>query len=281
MTTAQKYQFLFIALSFLMSSGSMARGTGSTLVPLPSVVDYTQGDGWASGAGLKIESSAAYAGSNTSMVEIKPEGAMQWRRGDHVLFWEGFDLNDTELGWRARVQNNWLLEGGARHEIVIPTSRGEKAGIDNLPHRGSHILGFYETKYSIDNAWKNWVSARVLFGSKQYGWQSKLAAGRRFSEGFRNNGAELIAFTTFGSQENINNYFGISEQDSIASGLTAINLEGGYRSSGLELIYRQYVNKKVQLTAKAGVELYSTDIRKSELVKDSPETNLELSLVWH
>lgn len=281
MRTLHTYHLLVMTLSFVLSSGSMANNTSSTLVPLPSVVDYTQGNGWATGAGLQIESTAVYAGSDKSIVEIKPEGAMQWRTGDQILFWEGFDLNHTELGWRSLVKNRWLMEGGARHEIVIPTSRSEKAGIENLPHRGSHILGFYEAKYSIDNEWNNWVSGRLLFGSNDYGWQTRFSAGRRFSEGFRNYGAEVIAFTTFGSKENLNNYFGLSEQDATESGLAALNLEGGYRSSGLELIYRKYLNKKVQLTAKAGIELYSSDIVKSDLVQNSLDTDIELSLVWH
>lgn len=215
------------------------------------------------------------------MVEFKLEGAVQWRHRNQVLFWEGYDLNQTEIGWRGLLQDKWLIEGGARHEIVIPTSRSEKAGVDNLPHRGSHILGFVEAKHTISQDWMNWVSGRFIFGSSDYGWQSKIAAGHRLSREYRNYGAELVAYSTFSSNENKNNYFGLSAEDEAATDLQAIDFDGGYRSSGVNLVYRRFVNRRIQFTAKAGVEVYASDIEKSSLVSDATETNAEMSLVWH
>jgi outer membrane protein len=267
-------------LSIVFCTNSFAEINHLPLVPLPSVIDYTHGNGWSGGVGFKAESAAVFHGSNHYEIYIKPEGAVQWRNGDNIFFWEGFDLNYAELGWRGLVKEKWLLEAGARHEIVIPSSRSEKAGIDQLPHRGSHILGFFETKYSIGNGWRNWVSGRFMGGSNKYGWQAKVEAGHSFSRGLDNNKVEVILFSTFGNKDNLNNYFGVSEFDSTVSGLQSINLEGGYRSSGLNIIYRESMSKNIQITAKAGIELYNSEIEKSDLVGDASETSAEVSVVW-
>ena len=270
----------FLATSLLLSMNVIAEESGLPLVPLPSVTDYTKADGWAGAIGLKFESLAIYKGSDHSVLELKPEGAIQWRNGNHLIFWEGFDPNKTEFGWRSLVKNNWLLEAGLRHEIVIPSSRTEDADIDNFPHRGSHILGFIESKHSIGDDWQSWGAGRILSGPSSYGWLAEVSAGYYFNRHPENTGAELEIFSTFGSKENINNYFGVSESDANASGLEKTILDGGYRSTGLKLTYRKFVLANTQLMAKAGVEFYNKDFSKSNIVRDTSETSAELAVLW-
>jgi hypothetical protein len=275
-----RHPLILSVFGFLLCALSWAEDNNVSLVSLPSEVDYTNGSGWAVGIGLQIESSAIFHGSGHYELNFNPEGAVQWRNDDYILFWEGFDLNNTELGWRGLIQSKWLVEAGVRHEIVIPSSRSEKAGIDNLPHRGSHILGFFESKYLIGDRWETWASGRILAGSNEYGWQAKASLGHSFVRGVDNEGTELILFSTFGSKDNLNNYFGVSEFDSTVSGLQSIDLDGGYRSSGLDVIYRENIRKNTQITAKVGIEIYSSQIKKSELVRDSSEINAKFSVVW-
>jgi outer membrane scaffolding protein for murein synthesis (MipA/OmpV family) len=40
------------------------------------------------------------------------------------------------------------------------------------------------------------------------------------------------------------------------------------------------MSKNIQITAKAGIELYNSEIEKSDLVGDASETNAEVSVVW-
>ena len=273
-------QWLLAASFLLIPLHSWANENNLPLVPLASVVDYTNSDGWAGVVGLKFESSAAYDGSDHKILELKPEGAIQWRTGNHILFWEGFDLNQTEFGWRGLFENNWLMEAGLRHEIVLPEGRSEVAEIDNLPHRGSHALAFFEGKHAIDDNWQNWIAGRVLGGPSSYGWLAKVSAGHQFTNGQGNSGTELVVFASFASKENINNYFGVSEVDANASGLEQANLDGGYRSSGLQLIYRRNMLSNMQLSAHAGIEFYNSDFEKSDIVRDTSETNTGLAVLW-
>ncbi len=274
------YQIIFTIIFLCLSTRSWAEESKSSLVRLPSVIDYTKGNGWSGGVGAKLEYSAIYKGSDHYILEAKVDGAIQWRTGNHILFWEGFDLNHTELGWRGLFENDWLVEAGIRHEIVIPSSRSEEAGINGLPHRGSQVFGFVEIKRSINNNWENWISGRLSSGSSNYGELAKLSIGHNFGVELDNTGMELIVFSTFGSKNNINNYFGISEADSSESGLDQIDLDGGYRSTGLNLVYRKNILTNIQLSARTGIEFYSSDIKKSDLVRDSSEIGADISVIW-
>jgi outer membrane protein len=249
-------------------------------VNLPSVIDYTSVDGWSGAVGLKMEYSPFYKGSDHYTLEIKPEGAVQWRSGKHIYYWENFDLNNTELGWRRAVASHLLIEAGVKHETVIPSGRSESSGIVGLPHRGSHVFGFIDVKNSINSNWRNWVSGRLSVGSSLYGWLGELSAGHNFGKGTDNTGVELLVFSTFGSKSHLNNFFGISETDSTLSGLKIIDLDSGYRSTGLMLVYRENIFENMQIKASTSMEFYSSNIEKSELVSGPLETGAEISMLW-
>lgn len=273
-------RFVITIFCVLFSTITSAKNVYLPLVPLPSVPDYTKTNGWTNTLGIQFGSSAIYKGADHYALDLNPEGAMQYRKGNHLFFWEGFNINTTEVGWRGLLKDNWLLKAAALHEIVIPTSRSEKAGIDNLPHRGSHILGMIDLKYSIGYEWKNWIACQFLGGPSRYGWQTKLAAGHLFSQQAFNNGTEIVLFATFGDTDNFNDYFGVTELDSDMSGLQAIELEGGHRSTGLDFYYRKGIGRHTQMLVKAGVELYSDEIQKSELLQETAQTYFNIAFVW-
>ena len=256
------------------------RGGHLALVPLPSIPDYTKSNGWTQAWGGQVGASPIFRGSDHYILDIKPEGALQYRNGKHLFFWEGLDINNTEMGWRGLVSNQWLIQLGARHEIVIPSGRSEEAGIKELPHRGSHFLGVVDVKYALGYGWQNWVSWRLSGGPSSYGWQSKIAAGHNFGDQLDNYGSEVVVFSTFGNADNINNYFGVSEVDSAASGLTPIDLDSGFRSIGLDFYHRRNIGRNSEVSAKGGIEIYSDDIEKSDLVEDSSQTYVNFSIVW-
>ncbi|ASJ73256.1 MipA/OmpV family protein [Granulosicoccus antarcticus] len=72
-------------------------------------------------------------------------------------------------------------------------------------------------------------------------------------------GAEIEVFSTFGDEEQIDSYFGVSQSDSIASGLPPTSFDGGYRSSGFKATYRKALNRNFQFIVKGQVEVYSRE----------------------
>jgi len=248
----------------------------AALVPLPSVFDFTRGGGWGVALGAGVEYEAAYDGSDEYELELDPAGAIQWRTGNHLLFWEGM-----ELGWRGRLANVWLVQAGARYEDGLEPDDSEDGALDGLEERDSHLVGFLETRRSLGEDWRNWIGGRVMGGESGFGWLGVLAVGRRFGDQLDGSGTEVFAFSTFGTDDFINKDFGISAEDAEASGLAETDLDGGYRSTGINLIHRRYITDHIHVIAAAEAELYSSDIGDSPIARDGYETGVELSVVWH
>lgn len=261
-----------------LTTGQYARAdeSESALVPLPSVADFTRGGGWGVALGAGIEYEAEYDGSDEYSVEADPAGAVQWQRGEQMLFWEGF-----ELGWRGRLAEVWLLQAGLRYEDGLEPDDSEEGFLDGLPERDSHLVGFAEVRRGVGGDWRNWIAARVLGGESDFGLLGVLAVGHVFGDVRPDGtGTEIYGFITVADSAFINKDFGVSEADSAASGLDTIDLDGGYRSAGVNLIHRRNLGKRLQLVAAAEYELYSDDIADSPIARDDFEYGLELSLVW-
>ena len=246
------------------------------LVPLPSVFDFTRGGGWGVALGAGVEYEAAYDGSDEYEVELDPAGAVQWRTGNHLLFWEGM-----ELGWRGRLAEVWLVQSGARFEDGLEPDDSEDGALDGIEERDSHVVGFLETRRSFGDDWRNWIGGRVMGGESGFGWLGVLAAGHRFGDQLDGSGTEVYVFSTFGTDDFINKDFGVTAEDAESSGLAETELDGGYRSTGINLIHRRYITDHIHVIAAAEAELYSGDIGDSPIARDDYEAGLELSVVWH
>ena len=114
-----------------------------TLFPMPSVPDVTDGDGWAFAIGAEIEYEAEYDGSDDYGVEAEPGFIIQKRNGDGMWFLEG-----QEIGWRGRMNDLWLVQGGiqsmsrALYARLIPAEHaGRLFGLYNMMGKFAAIFG--------------------------------------------------------------------------------------------------------------------------------------------
>ena len=246
------------------------------LVPLPSIFDFTRGGGWGVALGAGVEYEAAYDGSDEYEFGLDPAGAIQWRTGNHLLFWEGM-----ELGWRSRVAAVWLVQAGVRYEYGLEPDDSGKGALDGIEERDAHIVGFLEARRSIGDDWRSWVGGRVMGGESGFGWLGVIAAGHRFGDQRDGAGTEIFVFSTFGTDTFINKDFGVSAADAASSGLAETDLSGGYRSTGINLIHRRYLTDHIHVIAAAEAEFYSSDIGDSPIARDDFEAGVELSVVWH
>ena len=78
----------------------------------------------------------------------------------------------------------------------------------------------------------------------------------------------------------MNRDFGVTEEESITSGLPATDLSGGYRSVGLALVDRRYLTKHIQIITQGGFEYYSSDIRDSPIAREDYEVEVGISAVY-
>lgn len=266
-----------VAMSSLLISGPAlaAEPTTEALVPLPSILDFTDGDGWGIALGVSAEYESAYDGADETELEVEPAGAVQYRKGDHLFFWEG-----TELGWRGRLADVWLVQAGIRDEGGLEPDDSEDGNLDGILPRDSHIVGFLEVRRAVGEEWRNWVAARLMGGPSDFGVLGVVAAGRRFGQQLDGTGTELYGFMTFGTDKFINKDFGVTAADAVGSGLPVTALSGGYRSTGVQLVHRRHLTRKLHAIAQAGVEFYSSDIGDSPIARKDTEFEVSLALVW-
>jgi len=279
-TTNLCKKLFFIALLSIFSMGAYGQEHLYGNASMPSLFDYTSGNGFSQALGLKFKYGTVYRGSDESVLEATLDGAAQWRKGRHLFFVENYDLNGIELGWRNFIRPSWLIQSGVRHETVLPSSRTTEAGISEFPHRGSQIFGFVELRRSLNPQWDSWVSGRISGGPSDFGIRGELAIGRQFFQNVNGSAAELELFSTFGDENQLNNYYGITQTDAATSGLAQIDLEGGYRSSGINALYRHRFYNRVQGVVTGRLEYYSSEVNKSELVNDGAAAAIDASLLF-
>jgi outer membrane scaffolding protein for murein synthesis (MipA/OmpV family) len=245
------------------------------IVPLPSIMDFTRGGGWGVALGVGVEYETAYDGSDEYEFELDPAGAIQWRSGNHMLFWEGM-----ELGYRGRLNDVWLLQIGGRNEGGLEPDDSDEGHLDGFKERDSHIVGFLEVRRAIGDEWRNWLGARLMGGESGFGWLGVLAAGHRFGDRLDGVGTEIFLFSTFGTDEFITKDFGVTADDA-ASGFPETELSGGYRSTGFTLVDRRYITEHITVISQAGAELYNGEIQDSPVSREDFEIEIGLSLAYH
>lgn len=273
---ARRWSTLAILASLTVAGPALAAGpSDEALVPLPSVLDFTGGDGWGVALGVSAEYESAYDGADETELEVEPAGAVHYRKGDHLFFWEGF-----ELGWRGRLADAWLVQAGIRNEGGLEPDDSEDGNLDGILPRDSHVVGFLEVRRAVGEEWRNWVAARVMGGPSDFGVLGVLAAGRRFGDQVDGTGTELYGFMTFGTDKFINKDFGVTAADAVGSGLPVTTFSGGYRSTGVQLVHRRHLTRKLHAIAQAGVEFYSSDIGDSPIARKDTEFEVSLALVW-
>jgi len=273
---APRLSALVAMSSLLIAAPALAaEPTTEALVPLPSILDFTDGDGWGVALGVGVEYENAYDGADETELGIEPAGAVQYRKGDHLFFWEGM-----ELGWRGRLADVWLVQAGIRNEGGLEPDDSEDGNLDGILPRDSHVVGFLEVRRAVGDEWRNWVAARLMGGPSDFGVLGVLAAGRRFGDRLDGTGTELYGFMTFGTDKFINKDFGVTAADAVGSGLPVTTLSGGYRSTGVQLVHRRHLTRKLHAIAQAGVEFYSSDIGDSPIARKDTEFEVSLALVW-
>lgn len=265
---------ILIALGTL-SLSPLHASEPNALVPLPSVPDFTRGEGWGIALGLGVEYESAYDGSDEYEVELDPAGAIQWRSGNQMVFWEGY-----QLGWRGRLQEDWFVQAGVRYESGLEPDDSDDGALEGLEERDSHLAGFLEFRRSIGEEFRNWVGGFLLGGESDFGWLGVIAASHRFGEALDGTGSEIYLFSTFGDAAFFNKDFGVPASDAAMSSLPETDLSGGYRSTGVTFVDRRNLTNNLQLVIEAGIEWYSSEIQDSPIARDDFEAEAGISLLW-
>ncbi|MBV2128728.1 MipA/OmpV family protein [Arsukibacterium indicum] len=273
MKTLNTLLLVLVFQSFLLST-ALAQNSKTAMVPLPSVDDFSRGeDGWSFGLGLGVEYETAYEGSDEFGVEIQPAGAVQWRSGDNVFFFAG-----EALGWRGLRAENWLVEaviGFDEGREENDSDDGRLDGLGNIEEGFEFVL---QARRALAADWRYWLVGRAVV--TENGNLGLFGVGRRFGDKNDGSGHEINAVVVFHDSEFANTGFGITAEQSAASGLNETSLSGGLRSFGLDYNYRHIVNDSWQIFAEALYEHFSSDVRNSPIARSNYEAEIGIGFIY-
>lgn len=244
------------------------------MVPLPSVDDFTRGnDGWGFGLGLGVEYETAYEGSDEFGVEVDPAGAIQYRSGNDVFYWAG-----QALGWRGLRSGNWLLEAVVAYDEGRKESDSDDGRLNGLGDSDGETELVLQARRALDADWRYWLIGRVVTGGG--GNLGLFGLGYRFGQQSDGSGSEINFVGVFQDGKRANRDFGITAAQSAASGLNETRLSGGFRSLGVNYVYRHYLNNNWQIFGEALYERYGSDVRNSPIARSDYEAEVSIGFLY-
>lgn len=246
------------------------------LVPLSSVEDFTRGEeGWGVGLGLSIEYESAYEGSDEFELEVNPAGAVQWRNRDDIYYWAG-----AAFGWRGLRSEAWLFEVA----VAFPFEEGREEGdsedgrLDGLGDVDGSTEIVLQARRALDSDWRYWLDGRLI--ASEDGSLGIFGAGRRFGDQTDGTGSDLSLVLVFHDSDYANRDFGINSEQAVDSGLDETDLDGGFRSIGLNYTFRYFVSHNWQLFGEALYEHFSSDVRESPIARSDYEAEVGVGAVY-
>jgi MipA family protein len=264
---------IFLVHGFFFHT-ALAQDRKAALVPLPSVDDFTRGnDGWGFGIGVGIEYESAYEGSDEFGFEVEPAGGVQWRKGNDVFYWAG-----ETLGWRGLRANTWLLEAAVGFDEGRKESDSKDGRLTGLGDSDESANLVLQARRALDADWRYWLVGRVVTG--RGGNLGLFGIGRRFGDKLDGSGSEISVVAVFHDSKFANKDFGINAQQSIASGLNQTKLSGGFRSIGLNYVYRHNIDNNWQIFGEAVYERFSSDIKASPIARSSYEAEVGVGFLY-
>jgi len=265
---------IFVQVFFVQTA--IGEESRTALVPLPSVDDFTRGeDGWGVGLGLGIEYESAYEGSDEYELEVDPAGAVQWRNGNDIYYWAG-----AALGWRGLRSQAWLFDVS----VAFPFEEGreesdsEDGRLDGLGDIDGSTEIVLQARRALDSDWRYWLDGRLI--ASEDGSLGIFGAGRRFGDQTDGTGSDLSLVLVFHDSDYANRDFGITSEQAANSGLAETDLDGGFRSIGLNYTFRYFVSDNWQLYGEALYEHFSSDVRDSPIARSDFEAEVGVGAIY-
>lgn len=259
--------------TFLFFGSTHATETRTALVPLPSIPDFTNDNGWGVGIGASVEYESAYEGSDEFELELDPVVGVQWRTGNHIFYWAG-----QAIGWRTLVKDSWLFQTSLGYEEGREEGDSKDGRLAGLGKSRSGGVLLLEGRYALAKNWRYFLDARVSTGN--IGTLGIFGAGTCLSCRPDGTGLEVGAVVTFHNSKLANRDFGVNTQQSVNSGLPETNVDSGYRSVGLNANYRSYLNKHWQVFGEVLYERFGSNVSASPIARKNYEAEVGVGLIY-
>lgn len=155
------------------------------------------------------------------------------------------------------------------------SDKGRLNGLGDGDEEAELVL---QARRAFDADWRSWLIGRVVTGGGGqlglFGW------GYRFGEKRDGTGSELNFVVVFHGSDRANRDFGVNAVQAAASGLKETKLSGGFRSFGVNYVYRYHINRNWQVFGEAVYERYGSDIQKSPIARRKFEAEAGVGLIY-
>ena len=263
-----------VLMQTLAFEAASAQDGKTALVPLPSVDDFTRGeDGFSFGLGLGVEYESAYEGSDEFGFEANPAGAVQWRRGNDIVYFAG-----EALGWRGLRADKWLFDAAVAFDEGREEGDSDDGRLDGLGDSEEGTEFVLQVRRAFDADWRYWLDGRVVTGDS--GLLGLFGMGRRFGDRSDGSGSEIGIVAVYHDSDRANRDFGVNAAQSMASGLAETNLSGGFRSVGINYTYRSIINANWQIFGEVLYEHFSSDVRRSPIAREDFEAEVGIGFIY-
>lgn len=263
-----------VLMQTLAFQAASAQDGKTALVPLPSVDDFTRGeDGFSFGLGLGVEYESAYEGSDEFGFEANPAGAVQWRRGDDIVYFAG-----EALGWRGVRADKWLFDAAVVFDEGREEGDSDDGRLDGLGDSEEGTEFVLQVRRAFDADWRYWLDGRVVTGDS--GLLGLFGVGRRFGDRSDGSGSEIGIVAVYHDSDRANRDFGVNAAQSVASGLAETHLSGGFRSVGVNYTYRSFINENWQIFGEVLYEHFSSDVRRSPIAREDFEAEVGIGFIY-
>ena len=263
-----------VLMQTLAFEAASAQDGKTALVPLPSVDDFTRGeDGFSFGLGLGVEYESAYEGSDEFGFEANPAGAVQWRRGNDIVYFAG-----EALGWRGLRADKWLFDAAVAFDEGREEGDSDDGRLDGLGDSEEGTEFVLQVRRAFDADWRYWLDGRVVTGDS--GLLGLFGMGRRFGDRSDGSGSEIGIVAVYHDSDRANRDFGVNAAQSVASGLAETHLSGGFRSVGVNYTYRSFINENWQIFGEVLYEHFSSDVRRSPIAREDFEAEVGIGFIY-
>ncbi|MCX7050953.1 MAG: MipA/OmpV family protein [Proteobacteria bacterium] len=263
-----------VLMQTLAFEAASAQDGKTALVPLPSVDDFTRGeDGFSFGLGLGVEYESAYEGSDEFGFEANPAGAVQWRRGNDIVYFAG-----EALGWRGLRADKWLFDAAVAFDEGREEGDSDDGRLDGLGDSEEGTEFVLQVRRAFDADWRYWLDGRVVTGDS--GLLGLFGVGRRFGDRSDGSGSEIGIVAVYHDSDRANRDFGVNAAQSVASGLAETHLSGGFRSVGVNYTYRSFINENWQIFGEVLYEHFSSDVRRSPIAREDFEAEVGIGFIY-
>ena len=176
------------------------------------------------------------------------------------------------------MNDSWLIQTSLGYEEGREEGDSEDGRLDGLGESSAGGELLLEVRHALREDWGFFLDGRISTG--EIGTLGIFGVGACLACQPDGTGWEVGAVVTFHDSKLANRDFGVNTQQSIDSGIPETDVDSGYRSYGLNINYRNYLNQNWQVFGEVLYERYGSDVSESPITRNDYEAEVGIGFIY-